>query len=63
MPYFWSEQFGRFVQYAGHHAAADELLWRGDPDSAAWTVCWLRSGVLVACSRWDGPAIWPRAAS
>ncbi|MEV5507046.1 FAD-dependent oxidoreductase [Streptomyces orinoci] len=48
VPYFWSEQFGRFVQYAGHHAAADELLWRGDPDSAAWTVCWLRSGVLVA---------------
>ncbi len=20
VPYFWSEQFGRFVQYAGHHA-------------------------------------------
>ncbi|MFI1967752.1 oxidoreductase [Streptomyces cinnamoneus] len=48
VPYFWSEQFGRFVQYAGHHSAADELLWRGDPDSAAWTVCWLRAGVLVA---------------
>ena len=24
VPYFWSEQFGRFVQYAGHHAAADD---------------------------------------
>ncbi|MBB4892844.1 NADPH-dependent 2,4-dienoyl-CoA reductase/sulfur reductase-like enzyme [Streptomyces olivoverticillatus] len=48
VPYFWSEQFGRFVQYAGHHAAADELVWRGSPDSAAWTVCWLRAGVLVA---------------
>ncbi|MFI9234740.1 NAD(P)/FAD-dependent oxidoreductase [Streptomyces sp. NPDC053079] len=48
VPYFWSEQFGRFVQYAGHHAGADELLWRGDPSGAAWTVCWLRSGVLVA---------------
>lgn len=48
VPYFWSEQFGRFVQYAGHHAAADELLWRGDPEGAAWTVCWLRAGVLVA---------------
>lgn len=48
VPYFWSEQFGRFVQYAGHHAAADEMVWRGDPDGAAWTVCWLRSGVLVA---------------
>ncbi len=48
VPYFWSEQFGRFVQYAGHHAAADELLWRGDPATAAWSVCWLREGVLVA---------------
>ncbi|MFI9718710.1 NAD(P)/FAD-dependent oxidoreductase [Streptomyces sp. NPDC052396] len=48
VPYFWSEQFGRFVQYAGHHAAADEMIWRGDPDSAAWTVCWLKSGALVA---------------
>ncbi|MCC2277053.1 FAD-dependent oxidoreductase [Streptomyces morookaense] len=48
VPYFWSEQFGRFVQYAGHHAAADEMIWRGDPEGAAWTVCWLRSGVLVA---------------
>ncbi|WKX74177.1 NAD(P)/FAD-dependent oxidoreductase [Streptomyces sp. XD-27] len=48
VPYFWSEQFGRFVQYAGHHAAADELLWRGDPSGAAWSVCWLRDGALVA---------------
>jgi 3-phenylpropionate/trans-cinnamate dioxygenase ferredoxin reductase component len=48
VPYFWSEQFGRFVQYAGDHAAADELLWRGDPSHAAWSVCWLRGGVLIA---------------
>jgi len=48
VPYFWSEQFGRFVQYAGHHAGADTLLWRGDPADPSWTVCWLRQGVLVA---------------
>ncbi|WUS96587.1 FAD-dependent oxidoreductase [Streptomyces sp. NBC_00708] len=48
VPYFWSEQFGRFVQYAGHHADADTLLWRGDPAEPAWSVCWLRDGVLVA---------------
>lgn len=48
VPYFWSEQFGRFVQYAGHHAAADTTVWRGDPAGAAWTVCWLREGRLVA---------------
>ncbi|GHH84959.1 NAD(P)/FAD-dependent oxidoreductase [Streptomyces capitiformicae] len=48
VPYFWSEQFGRFVQYAGHHASADTLIWRGDPAGAAWTVCWLRETRLIA---------------
>ncbi|MFE1247887.1 NAD(P)/FAD-dependent oxidoreductase [Streptomyces sp. NPDC058735] len=48
VPYFWSEQFGRFVQYAGHHAGADRTLWRGDPSGPAWTVCWLRGERLVA---------------
>ncbi|PAZ09242.1 oxidoreductase [Streptomyces sp. SA15] len=48
VPYFWSEQFGRFVQYAGHHACADTTLWRGDPAGPAWTVCWLRENRLVA---------------
>jgi NADPH-dependent 2,4-dienoyl-CoA reductase/sulfur reductase-like enzyme len=48
VPYFWSEQFGRFVQYVGHHAPADTTIWRGDPSGAAWTVCWLRQDRLVA---------------
>ncbi|MFJ5102049.1 NAD(P)/FAD-dependent oxidoreductase [Streptomyces sp. NPDC088554] len=48
VPYFWSEQFGRFVQYAGHHTAAGTLVRRGDPGDAAWSVVWLRDGVLVA---------------
>ncbi|MFJ8665806.1 NAD(P)/FAD-dependent oxidoreductase [Streptomyces sp. NPDC093600] len=48
VPYFWSEQFGRFVQYAGHHTGADELVRRGDPAGASWSVLWLRAGVLVA---------------
>nr|WP_234048808.1 FAD-dependent oxidoreductase [Streptomyces liliifuscus] len=48
VPYFWSEQFGRFVQYAGHHASAAALVWRGDPAGPSWSVCWLREGRLVA---------------
>ncbi|WP_413471095.1 NAD(P)/FAD-dependent oxidoreductase [Streptomyces peucetius] len=48
VPYFWSEQFGRYVQYAGHHGAADTLLWRGDPTEETWSVLWLRGGALVA---------------
>jgi 3-phenylpropionate/trans-cinnamate dioxygenase ferredoxin reductase component len=57
VPYFWSEQFGRYVQYAGHHTAADRLLWRGTPDDAAWSVCWLREGdgALVAVLAVDRP--------
>ncbi|MEV6418946.1 FAD-dependent oxidoreductase [Streptomyces sp. NPDC051662] len=48
VPYFWSEQFGRFVQYAGHHAAGDTLVWRGDPAESAWSVVWLRDGLPTA---------------
>lgn len=48
VPYFWSEQFGRFVQYAGHHGSADAMVWRGDPADDTWSVCWLREGRLAA---------------
>ncbi|MGW6458417.1 NAD(P)/FAD-dependent oxidoreductase [Streptomyces sp. NPDC055078] len=48
VPYFWSEQFGRFVQYAGDHADADTLVWRGGPADPAWSVLWLRKDTLVA---------------
>lgn len=55
VPYFWSEQFGRMVQYAGHHPAADRLLWRGSPQDAGWTVLWLRGRALVALLAVDRP--------
>ncbi|SEF62329.1 NADPH-dependent 2,4-dienoyl-CoA reductase, sulfur reductase [Actinacidiphila yanglinensis] len=48
VPYFWSEQFGRFVQYAGFHRDDDEMVTRGDPAGDSWSVLWLRRGVLVA---------------
>jgi NADPH-dependent 2,4-dienoyl-CoA reductase/sulfur reductase-like enzyme len=48
VPYFWSEQFGRFVQYAGHHGGDAELLRRGDPAGPSWSALWLRDGALVA---------------
>lgn len=55
VPYFWSEQFGRFVQYAGHHTGADTLLMRGDPSTASWSVCWLRGERLAALLAVDRP--------
>jgi NADPH-dependent 2,4-dienoyl-CoA reductase/sulfur reductase-like enzyme len=48
VPYFWSEQFGRMVQYVGWHGGADELVWRGSPADPKWAVCWLAGGRLVA---------------
>jgi NADPH-dependent 2,4-dienoyl-CoA reductase/sulfur reductase-like enzyme len=41
VPYFWSEQFGRMVQYCGQHSPTDKLLWRGDTEGRNWTACWL----------------------
>jgi 3-phenylpropionate/trans-cinnamate dioxygenase ferredoxin reductase component len=48
VPYFWSEQFGRMVQYVGWHGGADRLLWRGDPAAAKWAVAWLAGDRLLA---------------
>ena len=62
VPYSWSEQFGRTMQYAGYHAAADRLLWRGpaaEPAGATgpepWTACWLAGDRLVALLAVDRP--------
>jgi 3-phenylpropionate/trans-cinnamate dioxygenase ferredoxin reductase component len=55
VPYFWSEQFGRMMQYAGYHGDAEQLLWRGDPAGPAWAACWLAVGRLVAILTVDRP--------
>lgn len=55
VPYFWSEQFGRMVQYAGRHAAGDVLLWRGSPQEPSWSVLWLREGACTALLAVDRP--------
>jgi 3-phenylpropionate/trans-cinnamate dioxygenase ferredoxin reductase component len=48
VPYFWSEQFGRMLQYVGYHGDAERLLLRGDPAAPRWGACWLAGGRLVA---------------
>jgi 3-phenylpropionate/trans-cinnamate dioxygenase ferredoxin reductase component len=55
VPYFWSEQFGRMVQYAGYHGDAERLVWRGDPAGPSWAACWLAVGRLVAILTVDRP--------
>ena len=55
VPYFWSEQFGRMLQYAGYHGGADRLVWRGDPARDRWAACWLAGPRLVALLTVDRP--------
>ncbi len=53
VPYFWSEQWGRMVQYAGHHPAGDRLVWREDGER--WAAFWLAGDRLVAALTVDRP--------
>ncbi len=55
VPYFWSEQFGRMLQYVGHHAGADRLIWRGDPAGPRWAACWLGGDRLLAVLTVNSP--------
>ncbi len=55
VPYFWSEQFGKMVQYVGFHGAADRVLLRGDPAADRWAACWLAGDLLVALLTVDAP--------
>lgn len=48
VPYFWSEQFGRTLQYVGDHRGADRLIWRGPAGGDRWAACWLADGKLAA---------------
>ncbi|WP_316247619.1 NAD(P)/FAD-dependent oxidoreductase [Nonomuraea sp. PA05] len=47
VPYFWSEQFGHMLQYAGHHPAGDRLIHRGEPEGK-WSAVWLTAGGTLA---------------
>ena len=53
VPYFWSEQWGRMVQYAGHHPAGDRVVWREDGEH--WAAFWLAGDRLVAAMTVDRP--------
>ncbi|HEX7186942.1 MAG TPA: FAD-dependent oxidoreductase [Actinomycetes bacterium] len=53
VPYFWSEQWGRMVQYAGHHPAGDRVVWREDGER--WAAFWLAGDRLVAALTVDRP--------
>lgn len=47
VPYFWSEQFGHMIQYAGHHPAGERLVYRGEPEGK-WSAVWLTEDDTLA---------------
>jgi 3-phenylpropionate/trans-cinnamate dioxygenase ferredoxin reductase subunit len=55
VPYVWSEQFGRMIQYAGFHGGADRITVRGDPAEHRWAVFWLAGDVPVALLTVNSP--------
>jgi NADPH-dependent 2,4-dienoyl-CoA reductase/sulfur reductase-like enzyme len=48
VPYFWSDLFGRKLQYVGAHAAGDELRLEPADDGSLGRAVWSRDGVLTA---------------
>ncbi|ANY21856.1 NAD(P)/FAD-dependent oxidoreductase [Gordonia terrae] len=41
IPYFWSDQFGRKVQYVGQHRRGHRLIVRDHPTTDRWGAVWL----------------------
>lgn len=48
VPYFWSDQFGRKLQYVGTHAPDDSLVIDRAEDGSLRRATWSRDGVLTA---------------
>lgn len=54
--WFWTDQHGHTLQYAGVHTAADEVVWRGDA-----VAFWLRDGAVTAVAGIDAGRDFRRA--
>jgi len=48
VPWFWSDQYELKLQIVGLGQHCDQVVLRGDPDSRAFSCCYLRDGELIA---------------
>jgi 3-phenylpropionate/trans-cinnamate dioxygenase ferredoxin reductase component len=48
VPYFFSDQYDVGMEYAGHSAPDDEVVFRGDPAGREFIAFWLRDGRVTA---------------
>ncbi|MCU1647765.1 MAG: FAD-dependent oxidoreductase [Nocardia sp.] len=61
VPYFWSRQYGRTLQFAGRCRATDEVRFLdGDPSSPSCIALYERDGVPVAVFAIDHPRLFTR---
>jgi 3-phenylpropionate/trans-cinnamate dioxygenase ferredoxin reductase subunit len=48
VPYFFSDQYDVGMEYAGHSAPGDQVVFRGDPAAREFIAFWLRDGRVTA---------------
>jgi 3-phenylpropionate/trans-cinnamate dioxygenase ferredoxin reductase subunit len=48
VPYFFSDQYDVGMEYAGHSAPGDEVVFRGDPATREFIAFWMRDGRVTA---------------
>jgi NADPH-dependent 2,4-dienoyl-CoA reductase/sulfur reductase-like enzyme len=59
LPYFWSDQYGSRIQFAGHATAGDAVAVQdGDPAGGGYLAVYRRAGVPVAVLGVDRPRLF-----
>ena len=48
LPYFWSDQYDVSMEYRGQASGDHQEVWRGDPEGLAFSVFYLRDGLIDA---------------
>jgi 3-phenylpropionate/trans-cinnamate dioxygenase ferredoxin reductase subunit len=48
LPYFWSDQYDRNLEYRGNASGDDRAVWRGDREAQSFSVFYLRDGLVDA---------------
>jgi 3-phenylpropionate/trans-cinnamate dioxygenase ferredoxin reductase component len=61
-PYFYSDQYDLDMEYVGHPARWDQLVFRGDPASGSFCAFWLADARVVAGLNARMPGISPTIA-